>query len=430
MKTREDIMKMIEEEGVEFIRLQFTDIFGILKNVAVTPGQLDKVLANKVSFDGSSVFGDRYEYDDELFLYPEPDTFMILPWRPQQGKVAKIVCDICRDDGTPFALSTRTILKDVVKEAAVDGYTVLADPECEFFLFHTDENGLPTTQSHEMAGYLDVSPADFGENARRDIVLMLEEMGFEVESSHHEHAPAQHEIDFKEAEALTTADAIQTFRFAVRSIAKRFGLYATFMPKPKEDVAGSGMHINMTLLKDGRNVFRTSDGSISDEVRYFVGGLLSHAKAIAAISNPTVNSYKRLLNGHKAPSVISWAKKGESALIRLHHGADDTKVELRFPDGSSNPYLLFALCITAGLDGIKNRIDPGKEFVKGTPADDFERMPEDLKEALGNLLQDPVLIDALGREFCDVYADIKKREWRDYMSEVSEWEIKRYLGKL
>ncbi len=430
MKTREDIMKMIEEEGVEFIRLQFTDIFGILKNVAVTPGQLDKVLANKVAFDGSSVFGDRYEYDDELFLYPEPDTFMILPWRPQQGKVAKIVCDICKDDGTPFALSTRTILKDVVRQAAVDGYTVLADPECEFFLFHTDENGLPTTKSHEMAGYLDVSPADFGENARRDIVLMLEEMNFEVESSHHEHAPAQHEIDFKEAEALTTADAIQTFRFAVRSIAKRFGLYATFMPKPKEDVAGSGMHINMTLLKDGRNVFRTADGQVSDEARFFVGGLLSHAKAIAAISNPTVNSYKRLLHGHKAPSVISWARKGESALIRLHHGADDTKVELRFPDGSSNPYLLFAICITAGLDGIKNRIDPGKEFVKGTPADDFEKMPEDLKEALGNLLQDPVLVDALGKEFCDVYADIKKREWRDYMSEVSDWEIRRYLGKL
>ncbi|MBP5383957.1 MAG: glutamine synthetase [Lachnospiraceae bacterium] len=430
MKTRDDIIRMIEEEGVEFIRLQFSDIFGILKNIAVTPGQLDKILQNKFSVDGSSVFGDRYDYDDELFLYPEPDTFMILPWRPQQGKVAKIVCDICHEDGTPFAQSARYILKNALKKVTDEGYTVMADPECEFFLFHTDENGLPTTQSHEMAGYLDVSPADFGENARRDIVLMLEEMGFEVESSHHEHAPAQHEIDFQEAEALQTADAIQTFRFAVRSIAKRFGLYATFMPKPKADVAGSGMHINMTLLKDGKNVFRNRDGSISDEARYFTGGILKHAKAIAAISNPTVNSYKRLCSGCKAPGRITWSVKGEKTLVRVRQGIDDVKIELRFPDGASNPYLLFAVCVAAGFDGITNRIDPGREYDATCAASDFDAMPEDLKEAVQCLKEDPVIVDALGKEFTDIFADIKNREWRDYMSEVSDWEIKRYLGKL
>ncbi len=305
----------------------------------------------------------------------------------------------------------------------------MADPECEFFLFHTDENGLPTTQSHERAGYLDVSPADFGENARRDIVLMLEEMGFEVESSHHEHAPAQHEIDFQEAEALDTADNIQTFRFAVRSIAKRFGMYATFMPKPKAEVAGSAMHINMTFLRDGKNIFQSSGNEVSDEARYFIGGILKHARALAAIANPTVNSYKRLLAGHNAPIAINWATKGEKSLVKLHRVDEETKIELRFPDGAANPYLLFASCIAAGLDGIENKIDPGKE---STSADgtDYERLPEDLKEAIDCLLADDVITEAIGKEFAKIYAKIKYQEWRDFMTEVSAWEIDRYLAKL
>ena len=429
MKSREEIINMIEEEGVEFIRLQFTDIFGRLKNVAVTPGQIEKILQNRFAFDGSSVFGDRYEYDDELYLYPQLDTFMILPWRPQQGKVAKVVCDICHADGSPFIMSTRYILKKVLKEAEESGYRIMADPECEFFLFHTDENGLPTTQSHEMAGYLDVGPADFGENARRDIVLMLEEMGFEIESSHHEHAPAQHEIDFREAEAMQTADNIQTFRFAVRSISKRFGLYATFMPKPKAEVAGSAMHINMTLLKDGKNVF-DGNGEISDEAKFFMGGILKHARGLAAIANPTVNSYKRLL-GCNAPNQINWAPKGEKTLIRLHQGVDDTKIELRFPDGASNPYILFASCIAAGLDGIQNRIDPGEPAMCEKCMEQSAKMPEDLKEAIDCLLDDNVIKAALGEEFTKIYADIKYREWRDFMSEeVSSWEIARYLNRI
>jgi len=430
MKVREDILNMIDEADVEFIRLQFTDIFGRLKNIAVTPSQMIKVFNSRCSFAGSAAFGGRYDFDEELYLYPDWDTFMILPWRPQQGKVAKVVCDICHEDGTPFGNSSRNILKNAVKKAADKGYEMWADPENEFFLFHVDENGLPTTTSHEMAGYMDVGPVDFGENARRDIVLMLEEMGFDIESSHHEGAPAQHEIDFAESDVLNMADSIQTFRFAVRSIAKRFGLYATFMPKPKADVAGSGMHINLTLKKNGKNVFRNEDGSASKEAYSFVAGILKHAKALTAIANPTVNSYKRLLGGYDAPNVIGWAKKGEKALIRLDSNLEDTKIELRFPDGSSNPYIVFSACMMAGIDGIENDLEPGEEFTREEKMANVEYLPENLKEAITALNEDQVVIDALGSEFVEIYSKIKLAEWKDYMMEVSEWEIDRYLTKI
>lgn len=427
MKTREEIISMIEEADVEFIRLQFTDIFGRLKNIAVTPSQLVKIFKNRISFAGSAAFGGRYEFDDELYLYPDWDTFIILPWRPQQARVAKVVCDICYEDGTPFEFCARRILKDNVKKLAAKGYEMWADPENEFFLFHTDENGLPTTKSHEMAGYMDVGPVDFGENARREIVLMLEEMGFDIESSHHEGAPAQHEIDFAEADVLNMADSIQTFRFAVRSIAKRFGLYATFMPKPKDDVAGSGMHLNLTLKKDGKNIFRNADGTASEEAYQFIAGILKHAKALAAITNPTVNSYKRLLGGYEAPNEIGWARKGEKVLVRLDNNIEDTKVELRFPDGSSNPYLVFACCMMAGIDGIENKLALGEEAGKNT---EIECLPENLKEAIEALSKDDVLADALGKEFVEIFSKVKLAEWKDYMMEVSDWEINRYLTKI
>ncbi len=427
--NKEEIIRMIEEDGVEFIRLQFTDIYGNLKNIAVTPTQMDKVFQNRYSFNGAAALGGLCDYDDKLYLYPDLSTFTILPWRPQQGKVAKIDCDICRMDGTPFACSSRHILKQAVERAADKGFSLIADPEIEFFLFHTDENGLPTTTSHELAGYMDVGPADFGENARRDIVLMLEEMGFEIESSHHEHAPAQHEIDFKEADALTMADSIQTFKFAVRSIAKRFGLYATFMPKPRMDVAGSGMHVRFRLEKGGRNVFRGADGSASEEAYNFIGGIMAHASALAAIANPTVNSYKRLLSGYDAPNTISWDLKGEKALVTIDREIDDIKIELRLPDGSSNPYLLFASCIAAGLDGIEKKMAPGAELSAQNAAD-LKLLPEDLKEAIVALGADDVLSDALGRDFVSVYSKIKLAEWKAYIRQVTEWEIDTYLARM
>ncbi|MCR5301802.1 MAG: glutamine synthetase family protein [Lachnospiraceae bacterium] len=426
---KEDIMRMIEEEGVEFVRLQFTDIFGRLKNIAVTAPQMEKVFANRYSFYGSAIFGNKYDYDDKLYLYPDLDTFSILPWRPQQGKVAKIVCDICLPDGTLFAYSPRHILKEACRRASDEGYSLIVDPECEFFLFHTDENGLPTTTSHEMAEYLDVGPSDFGENARRDIVLMLEEMGFDIESSHHEYAPAQHEIDFKEDDALTMADSIQTFKFAVRSIAKRFGLYATFMPKPRQDVAGSGMHINLKLEKDGRNVFRSQNGDETDEARWFIGGIMAHARALCAVSNPSVNSYKRILSGYSAPDTITWDTKGEKALVVLNKEADDVKIELRFPDGSANPYLLFAACMEAGFDGIKNRTDPGKSY-RETDLSQAGRLPVDLREAVEEFEKDETVTGSLGEEFSSIYSKIKRTEWRDFMSNVTQWEIDNYLTRL
>lgn len=429
--TQEQILQLIEDEDVEFIRLQFTDIFGRLKNIAVTPGQMDKVFKNRYSFSGSAAFEDRYEYFDRLFLYPNLNTFMILPWRPQQGKVAKLTCDICNEDGTPFTLSSRYVLEKVIKEAEEMGYSFLVDPECEFFLFHTDENGLPTTTTHEQAGYMDVGPVDFGENARRDIVLMLEEMGFEIESSHHEKAPAQHEIDFKEAETLKMADQIQLFRFGVRSIAKRFGLYATFMPKPTTGQAGSGMHTNIVMMKDNRNVFRSQNGGMTDEARYFMGGILKHAKAIIAITNPTVNSYKRLNAGFDAPSTICWASKGERAFINYKEGVEDTKIELRFPDGSSNPYLALAVCIAAGLDGIKNKYDCGEDaFLSKDIPNIREAIPDNLKEAIDCLAKDEVIINTLGKELADIFIGIKTNEWRDFMYEVSDWELNRYLTRI
>ncbi len=420
---------MIEEEGVEFIRLQFTDIFGRLKNLAVTPSQMDKVFENRYSFHGAAIFSDVFDYDDRLYLYPDLDTFMILPWRPQQGKVAKIVCDVCYRDARPFESCSRQILKKAADKAAALGYTMIADPECEFFLFHTDENGLPTTTSHERAEYMDVGPSDFGENARRDIVLMLEDMGFEIESSHHEHAPAQHEIDFREADALSMADSIQTFKFAVRSIARRFGLYATFMPKPRQDVAGSGMHVHLKLMKDGMNVFMDENGGITQTARYFAGGIMAHARAMSAISNPCVNSYKRLLSGYDAPYMITWADKGEKALININREIGDVKIELRFPDGSANPYLLFAACLAAGLDGVEKKTEPGCEWKNATPGQ-TETMPEDLKEAVGELGGDEVLGSALGKEFVSVYTKVKRAEWREFLGEVTQWEIDRYLTRL
>ncbi len=426
---KEDVLRMIEEEGVEFIRLQFTDILGAIKNIAVTPGQMEKVFANRYSVYGSAVFANRYDYDDKLYLYPDIDTFTILPWRPQQGKVAKIVCDVKKPDGEDFECSSRYILSKAVEAASKKGYTMIADPECEFFLFHVDENGLPTTTSHERAEFLDVGPSDFGENARRDIVLMLEDMGFEIESSHHEFAPAQHEIDFKEDEAMKMADSIQTFKFAVRSIAKRFGMYATFMPKPRQDVAGSGMHIHLKLMKDGRNIFITENGEISEEALYFTGGIMAHAPALCAIANPTVNSYKRLLLGYCAPQNINWADHGEKALVVINREIDDVKAELRFPDGAANPYLLLAACLAAGFDGIENRLSPGPSLDESDQGMD-RCLPEDLREAIAELNKDEVVKGALGEELTEIYTKIKRAEWRSFISEVTPWEIDKYLTRL
>ena len=426
MRTKSEILDMIDGEGIEFIRLQFTDMMGNLRNVAVTASQAERVLDNKYVFNGSDMFGDPYN-DEELYLYPDYDTFVILPWRPQHGKVARMICDICTVDGASYALSPRGILKRVADNMAKEGYSAFIDPECEFFLFHTDENGNPTTVTHEHASYMDVGPIDLGENTRREIVLSLEAMGFEIESSHHEKAPAQHEIDFKEASALPAADAIVAFKNAVRAVAKRSGLHATFMPKPKEEISGSGMHLKISLYKDGRDVFACEEG-ISDEARWFMGGVMNHARALCAITNPLVNSYKRLCEGMEAPRDIVWSDKNVNALVRLcKRRGNDTKVELRFPDPSANPYLAIAVCLMAGFDGMKNHTEPGEPVSTGYDRGSVKVLPENLKEAVEAFGTDSVTKECLGEEFVSIYAKSKLDEWHEYMTKVSDWELEKYL---
>lgn len=439
--TKDDIFRMVEEEDVEFIRLQFTDIFGTLKNIAITSSQLEKALDNKCMFDGSSVEGFVRIEESDMYLYPDYDTFEIFPWRPQQGKVARLICDVYTPDGKPFEGDPRWILKKTIKEANEMGYRFDIGPECEFFLFHTDDNGLPTTLSHEKAGYFDLGPNDLGENIRRDMVLTLEEMGFEIEASHHEVAPAQHEIDFKYDEVLKTADNIQTFKMTVKTIAKRHGLYATFMPKPKFGISGSGMHINMSLAtEEGKNIFADENGKIglSDDAYHFIAGIMKHARGMSAITNPLVNSYKRLVPGYEAPVYIAWSAKNRSPLIRIPASrGNGTRVELRNPDPTANPYLVLALCLAAGLDGIKNKIEvpesvdcniyemtPGERRAAG-----IENMPADLKEAVDCLVADEFLCSVLGEHITTKYVEAKMKEWENYTTRVSQWEIDEYLYK-
>lgn len=439
--TREDILRMVEEEDVGFIRLQFTDIFGVMKNIAVTANQLERALDNQVIFDGSSIEGFARVEDSDMYLYPDFNTFEIFPWRPQQGKVARLICDVYKADRKAFESDPRYILKKVLKEAGEMGYTFDVGPECEFFLFHTNEDGQPTTISHEHAGYFDLGPLDLGENARRDMVLTLEDMGFNIEASHHELAPAQHEIDFKYDEALAAADNIMTFKMVVKTIAKRHGLHATFMPKPKYGVNGSGMHINMSLNRDGVNVFQDGKdvNGISREAYYFIGGLMKHMKAISFITNPVVNSYKRLIPGYEAPVYIAWSAKNRTPLIRIPGTrGDSTRIELRSPDPSANPYLALAVCLAAGLDGIRNQIMPpdsidGNVF-EMTDAErraaGVEELPGSLKEAARAFQNDTFIQNVLGEDLSRKYLRAKKKEYAEYSSQVTEWELSRYLQRI
>ncbi len=437
--TKQDILRLVQEEDVEFIRLQFTDIFGNLKNVAITVSQLEKALDNECMFDGSSIEGFARIEESDMYLNPDYNTFEIFPWRPQQGKVARLICDVYRPNGEPFEGDPRYILKRAIKKAADMGYVFEVGPECEFFLFNTDENGMPTTITHEQAGYFDLGPVDFGENARRDMVLTLEDMGFVIEASHHEVAPAQHEIDFRYDEALTTADNIMTFKLAVKTIAKRHGLHATFMPKPRYGVNGSGMHINMSLSKDGRNIFadETDRFGLSREAYYFIGGIMKHMKGMTAVTNPLVNSYKRLVPGFEAPVYIAWSATNRSPLIRIPavHGVG-TRIELRCPDPSANPYLALAVCLRAGLDGIAGQIMPPESVDRNIfemseeqkAACGIEEIPGTLIEAVYAMEEDAFIEEVLGTHTYTKYINGKKAEWNRYRSQVTDWEIQSYLN--
>ena len=388
--TKEDIVRIVNEEDIEFIRLQFSDIFGQMKNVAVTRSQIDKVLDNRIMIDGSSIEGFTRIHESDQYLRPDLNTFAILPWQPAMHKTARLICDVYNPDGTPFVGDPRYILKRTLRRAEELGYTFNVGPEMEFFLFEADEKGLPTSRTADAAGYFDMAPIDHGGNVRREICLMLEEMGFEIEASHHEVAEGQHEIDFKYEEALTAADNILTFRMAVKTISQNYGLHATFMPKPVFGINGSGMHTNMSLFRDGKNIFFDPNGEkqLSKEAYSFIAGVLRHVRGMAAITNPLVNSYKRLVPGYEAPCYLAWSASNRSALIRIPAArGSSTRVELRCPDPACNPYLAIAVCLAAGLDGIEQALPlpPSADLNLFTAPEqilkDFRHLPVSLHEA-------------------------------------------------
>ena len=436
--SKEDIVRLVKEQDIEFIRMQFTDIFGQLKNVAITKSQVEKAVNNQIMIDGSSIEGFVRIQESDQYLYPDLSSFQVLPWRPQYGKVARFICDVYNPDGTPFVGDPRGVLQRVLKRAADMGYTFNVGPECEFFLFQTDSDGKPTTQTNDEAGYFDLGPLDHGEGTRREICLALEAMGFEIEASHHEVAAGQHEIDFKYDEALSAADNIMTFKLAVKALAQKNGLHATFMPKPIYGVNGSGMHTNMSLFKNGKNVFYdpSDPRGLSREAYSFIAGLLAHVRGMAAVTNPLVNSYKRLVPGYEAPCYLAWSASNRSALIRIPAArGQSTRVELRCPDPSCNPYLSLAVCLAAGLDGIERGLTPPEEVTANIFAMDtaaraaagIESLPGTLSEALDALKADPLMREALGEHVFTQYVAGKEKEWDEYRTQVSDWECRKYI---
>lgn len=435
---KKQVLEKAKEMNVKFIRLQFTDIYGVLKNVAITVEQLDKALDGELMFDGSSIEGFTRIEESDMYLKPDPNTFLVFPWRPKDGAVARLICDIYKPDGSPFEGDPRFILKTTLKEAADMGYTMYVGPEAEFFLFLVDDKGRPTTITHDKAGYFDMSPIDLGENARRDMVLILEQMGYEIEASHHEVAEGQHEIDFKYSDALDVADKVMTFKFVVRTVAQRHGLHATFMPKPIFGINGSGMHMNQSLFKNGRNAFFDPNGpkQLSKEAYYYIAGLLKHARAMAAVTNPTVNSYKRLVPGYEAPVYLAWSAANRSALVRIPaKRGPSTRVELRNPDPACNPYLAVAIALAAGLDGIKNKLQPPAETTANIYHMNAEQratagivsLPGSLKEAVDEAKRSDLIRNTLGDHIFSKFVEGKLKEWDEYRTQVSEWEIGKYL---
>ena len=412
MNTLNDILNLIDDEDVEFIRLQFADVFGNLKNVAVTPGQIERVASGRYSFEGKEVFGE--EVSEILYLKPDLDSFVILPWRPKQGKVGKLICSVVTADGKPFNLCSRSVLDKTIKAIKEKGYDVFVDPECEFFLFNTDEAGHATTHTDEKGGYMDAGPLDLGENARRDMVLTLEDMGFDIKSSHHEKAPGQHEIDFRGDAGLKASDDVMTFKFAVRSVAKSFGLHATFMPSPLQGQPGSGMHLKFSLYnKEGRNIFNTS----KETAEYFAAGILTHAAEMVSFTNPLVNSYKRLKRWRE-----HGRKEADRSLVTVFEEGGERCVDVRFPDPSANIYASVALLLMAGIKGIDEKVSFADVKFKG--------LPGTLKDALLKSEGSVFVKETLGEEFTREYVKAKFGEWDKYLDTVSDWEIDEYLLKV
>ncbi|WP_125574544.1 type I glutamate--ammonia ligase [Levilactobacillus huananensis] len=437
--TKDDIRRMAKEENVKFLRLMFTDLFGTIKNVEVPISQLGKLLDNKLMFDGSSIDGFVRIEESDMYLYPDLSTWMIFPWSTERGKIARVICEVYTTDGKPFEGDPRNNLIRVLDDMRKAGFTDFnIGPEPEFFLFKMDENGKPTTELNDKGSYFDMAPMDLGENCRREIVLTMEDMGFDVEAAHHEVAPGQHEIDFKYADALTAADNIQTFKLVVKTIARKYGLYATFMPKPLAGINGSGMHLNMSLFHDQGNAFYDAKGNmeLSEDAFHFLGGLLKHARSFTAICNPIVNSYKRLVPGYEAPVYVAWSGSNRSPLIRVPNSRGlSTRLELRSVDPAANPYLAIAAVLEAGLDGLRNQLAPREAVDRNIyRMDASERqenhitnLPDTLHNALKDLAADDVMRGAMGEHLFQSFIEAKTLEYDSYRTQVSQWERDQYL---
>jgi len=435
-----DALKVLKDEKVKYLRLQFTDIMGINKNVEVPPSQFEKALDGKVMFDGSSIEGFSRIEESDMMLAPDLDTLVVYPWNDNEHRVARLICDINKPDGTPFEGCPRNTLKKVMKEAAELGYTMNAGLEAEFFLFEKDERGNITINTHDAGGYFDLTPIDRGEEARQEMVEVLSSIGFEVEAAHHEVAPGQHEIDFKYAEALTAADRTATFRFVVRKVASKYNLHATFMPKPIFGINGSGMHTHQSLFKGKKNIFYDpkAEFQLSGVAMGYIAGILKHAKAFTAVTNPLINSYKRLVPGFEAPTMISWSEKNRSPLIRVPAKREiGTRIEVRSPDPSANPYLALSVMLASGIEGVKNKMyppDPVNKNLYTMSRREMARLkigilPGNLSEALDSMEKDPLIRSVLGEHIYSNYLKAKRDEWREYIQQVHTWEQDRYLSQ-
>jgi glutamine synthetase len=440
-KTLEKIIEIIKEKSVELLHLQFVDIEGILKHITVTVEQLEDVVEGKIMFDGSSIKGFSPINKSDLYLQPDLATFAVLPWTVENGySEARFLCSVKNPDGTDYAGDTRNVLKKTVERAAEKGYTISVGPELEFFLFKTDENGYATQELGDRAGYFEPSPHDTGERVRLEIYRALKAMGFTIEASHHEVAEGQHEINFKYSDVLTAADLATTYKWVVKTVAKKFGLHATFMPKPVFGINGSGMHVNMSFFKDGENAFfdPSDELQLSEKAYQFIAGVLENVKSFTAVTNPLVNSYKRLVPGYEAPCYIAWSASNRSALIRIPAKKGlATRVELRCPDPSANPYLTFAVIASAGMDGMEQGLQaPAAINDDIFHMSDEERafrgidnLPGSLAEALKELEAGEIASKTLGEHVYNEYISMKKAEWDSYRTAVHTWEIQNYHTK-
>ncbi len=439
---KSDIIQRVESEGIDFIRLQFTDVRANPKSCTVPVGKLEEVLENGLWFDGSSVEGFVRVHESDMIAVPDISTFCVLPWEIRGKKIGRFICDIHTIEEKPYAGDPRNVLRKNLAAAKETDYDFQVGPETEFYLFgDMDGQIMPSPEPHDTASYFDLGPADKGEEVRKEILSALDEIGYEVETSHHEVGASQHEVDLRYSQALEMADKVMTLKYFVKTIAVRNGLVASFMPKPVFGGAGNGMHVHQSLWKGGANAFfdEGDDYSLSDDAYYFLGGQMEHARALSALTAPTINSYKRLVSGYEAPVYVCWAMTNRSALIRVpkfRKGAGSAaRVELRCPDPSCNPYLAFSAMLAAGLHGIKKKISPPDPIEENVyDFDDsklkefyINKLPLSLEEAVEELLCDEIVKESLGKTALETFVATSKADIREYRTIVTDWEVKRYL---